>query len=216
MPALSLLGLTVVAQLAPPVLSHALARRWGREHLWLHYATAYNWCYWAHPGHLGRTVLTTVLGAGLREGLLPARWPATACGCTGSSPAMAWRYLVAGGAAGGHRQAADAGRWRSVRGCWREGILARSGRRSRSARRAARSARRRARSRAAQRRRRPAPASTRPSPTSFSVPTMLRTWWCRKLRASARIRHRRPPARRRAGPACAAATSPGRRRRGRR
>ena len=70
MPALSLLGLTVVAQLAPPVLSHALARRWGREHLWLHYATAYNWCYWAIP--VIATVLTTVLGAGLREGVFLA------------------------------------------------------------------------------------------------------------------------------------------------
>ena len=52
------------------MLSHALARRWGREHLWLHYATAYNWCYWAIP--VIATVLTTVLGAGLREGLFLA------------------------------------------------------------------------------------------------------------------------------------------------
>ena len=31
-----------------------------------------------------------------------------------------------------------------------------------------------------------------PSPTSFSVPTMLRTWWCRKLRASATISMKSP------------------------
>ena len=48
-PALSLLLVTLVAQLAPLVLSHALAARWGREPLWLRYATAYNWCYWALP-----------------------------------------------------------------------------------------------------------------------------------------------------------------------
>lgn len=47
--ALELIALTLVAQLTPPVLSHALATRWGRSHLWLHYATAYNWCYWALP-----------------------------------------------------------------------------------------------------------------------------------------------------------------------
>ena len=40
---------TLVAQLAPPVLSHALARRWGREEDWLRYATAFNWCQWAIP-----------------------------------------------------------------------------------------------------------------------------------------------------------------------
>lgn len=41
--------LTVVAQLAPAVLSHALAVRWGREAEWLRYATAFNWCQWAIP-----------------------------------------------------------------------------------------------------------------------------------------------------------------------
>lgn len=37
----------VVALLAGPVLSHALARRWGREAEWLHYAVASNWLIWA-------------------------------------------------------------------------------------------------------------------------------------------------------------------------
>ncbi|GBQ26889.1 hypothetical protein AA0472_2259 [Acetobacter estunensis NRIC 0472] len=32
--------------LALPVISHALARRWGREKLWLRYATAAVWCEW--------------------------------------------------------------------------------------------------------------------------------------------------------------------------
>ena len=39
----------VVALLAPPVLSHALAVRWGRGEPWLRYATAFNWCQWAVP-----------------------------------------------------------------------------------------------------------------------------------------------------------------------
>lgn len=43
--ALALLAAT--SQLAPPVLSHALARRWGRDGGWLRYATAFNWCQWA-------------------------------------------------------------------------------------------------------------------------------------------------------------------------
>lgn len=43
-----LLG-TVVALLAPAVVSHALAVRWGREAFWLRYAVAFNWCQWAVP-----------------------------------------------------------------------------------------------------------------------------------------------------------------------
>jgi hypothetical protein len=38
---------TLVAVLAPPVISHLLARRWGREAPWLRYATAFNWTRWA-------------------------------------------------------------------------------------------------------------------------------------------------------------------------
>ena len=40
---------TVCLLLAPPVLSHALARFWKREPYWLHFATAFNWCQWAIP-----------------------------------------------------------------------------------------------------------------------------------------------------------------------
>lgn len=47
--ALAALLLTVVAQLAPPVVSHWLAVRWGREEWWLRFATAFNWCQWAIP-----------------------------------------------------------------------------------------------------------------------------------------------------------------------
>ena len=38
-----------MAQLAPPVVSHWLALRWGREEEWLRFATAFNWCQWAIP-----------------------------------------------------------------------------------------------------------------------------------------------------------------------
>ena len=37
---------TLVALLAPPVVTEALARRWGRENAWLRYATAFNWTRW--------------------------------------------------------------------------------------------------------------------------------------------------------------------------
>ncbi len=33
--------------LVPPVVSHALARRWSRETLWLRFAVAFNWCQFA-------------------------------------------------------------------------------------------------------------------------------------------------------------------------
>jgi len=67
MPAISLILLTLVAQLTPPVLSHAMAVRLGREEAWLHYATAYNWCYWALPivGAILMVVFGTATGAGL-------------------------------------------------------------------------------------------------------------------------------------------------------
>jgi hypothetical protein len=35
---------SVAALLVPPVLTHALARAWGREEAWLRFATAFNWC----------------------------------------------------------------------------------------------------------------------------------------------------------------------------
>ena len=65
--AVSLLLLTLVAQLAPPVLSHLLAVRWKCEDRWLHYATAYNWCYWAIPiaGALLTVGFALAVGAGL-------------------------------------------------------------------------------------------------------------------------------------------------------
>lgn len=54
----------VCALLAPAVLSHALAKLWGREAEWLRYATAFNWCQWAIP--IAATIV--VLGLALLTG----------------------------------------------------------------------------------------------------------------------------------------------------
>ena len=40
---------TVIALLAPPVLSYEPARWWARQDHWLRYATALNWCQWLVP-----------------------------------------------------------------------------------------------------------------------------------------------------------------------
>ena len=65
--ALATLLVTLVVQLAPAVLSHALARRWGRDEAWMRYATAFNWCQWALP--LAAMALLIVLQAGMQMGL---------------------------------------------------------------------------------------------------------------------------------------------------
>ncbi len=59
--------MTVAAVLAPPVISHALAARWGREALWPRFATAFNWCQWAVPAMAAALLL--VLGLLLNAGL---------------------------------------------------------------------------------------------------------------------------------------------------
>jgi hypothetical protein len=64
--ALGALLLTLVAQLTPPVVSHALATRWGRELEWIRYATAFNWCQWAIPVVLFVMVIVFQLAAGSR------------------------------------------------------------------------------------------------------------------------------------------------------
>ena len=65
--ALATLLVTLVVQLAPAVLSHALARRWGREEAWMRYATAFNWCQWALP--LAAVALLVVLQGGMQMGV---------------------------------------------------------------------------------------------------------------------------------------------------
>lgn len=38
---------SVCAVLLPPIISHALARGWGREAMWSRFAVAFNWCQFA-------------------------------------------------------------------------------------------------------------------------------------------------------------------------
>jgi hypothetical protein len=63
---------TVVALLAPLVITHALARRWGREAEWPRFAAASIWCQWVLPmAALVILLAITVLdGLGLPENLL--------------------------------------------------------------------------------------------------------------------------------------------------
>jgi hypothetical protein len=67
--ALTTLLLAVVLQLAPAVVSYALAARWGREAEWLRYATAFNWCQWAIPvaAFLLKVVLQLATAGGLGD-----------------------------------------------------------------------------------------------------------------------------------------------------
>lgn len=62
---------TVIALLSPPVIGEALARRWGRDELWLRYAVAFNWAQWAVPvvalGMLLGMGILRRLGVGERE-----------------------------------------------------------------------------------------------------------------------------------------------------
>lgn len=52
---------SLVALLAPLVVSQALARLWGRGGAWLRYAVAMTWCQWMMPPAL----LAAVLGSGV-------------------------------------------------------------------------------------------------------------------------------------------------------
>src|SRR5579859_1890607 len=67
--ALSDLLATLCALLAPPVLSFEVARFWGRQDLWLRFATAFNWCQWVIP--ITFSVLLLVFGLLSAAGLPP-------------------------------------------------------------------------------------------------------------------------------------------------
>ncbi len=69
MVAFSIFLLSAITQLAPPVLSHLIAVRWGREEDWLRYATAFNWCQCLTPLGVLATAVAMSLGIGL--GLSP-------------------------------------------------------------------------------------------------------------------------------------------------
>jgi hypothetical protein len=59
---------TLCAVLAPPVLSHFLAWRWGQETRWAQFATAFNWCQWVLPLIAGVLLL---IGAALMHAGAP-------------------------------------------------------------------------------------------------------------------------------------------------
>ncbi len=88
--AVALLLLALVSQLAPPVLSHALARAFGQEERWLRYATAYNWCQWAVLAVVA--ALLTVLG-GVTGAPLPAVLGSPVLGYAAGGYAM-WLHWV--------------------------------------------------------------------------------------------------------------------------
>ncbi len=71
MVALATVAISLILQLAPAVISHALAVRWKREEQWLHYATAYNWCFWVLPIVLAGLMVAfgIAIGAGLPDWL---------------------------------------------------------------------------------------------------------------------------------------------------
>lgn len=64
---------TMCVLLAQPVISEALAERWGRSEQWLRYATAFNWCQWLIPLLAGVLV---VLGGILLSFGMPPDWAA--------------------------------------------------------------------------------------------------------------------------------------------
>jgi hypothetical protein len=67
--ALTALLVVLVAILAPPVISHVLARVWGREPEWLRYATAFNWLRLAMMAAfvLSLPAMAVMVAAGLGE-----------------------------------------------------------------------------------------------------------------------------------------------------
>ena len=60
---------TLVALLAPAVLSWMLAVRWQREADWLRYTVAFNWCQWVVPAAfmIGLLLIEALIGLGLSE-----------------------------------------------------------------------------------------------------------------------------------------------------
>jgi len=58
---------TLIALLAPPVISEALAGRWDRAPRWLRYSVAFNWAQWAVP--IAAVALLMVAGMLRRMGL---------------------------------------------------------------------------------------------------------------------------------------------------
>lgn len=58
---------TIVALMAPAVVSHAFAKAWKVEDAWLRYAVAFNWCQWAVP--VAGFALLLAAGMAVRSGV---------------------------------------------------------------------------------------------------------------------------------------------------
>lgn len=89
--AVELLG-SLVALLAPPVLSQGLAQVWGRASAWLRYAVAATWCQWMMPPAL----LGAVLASGLLVALgVPQKVAETLAGLAAVAYALALHLFLA-------------------------------------------------------------------------------------------------------------------------
>lgn len=58
---------SMIAVLAPPVISQFLAQRWGKSAGWFRFATAFNWCQWVLP--LLGAILVLIAGGLVQAGL---------------------------------------------------------------------------------------------------------------------------------------------------
>lgn len=63
------LAATMCGVLAPPVVSHAVARAFGREEGWLRFAVAYDWCQWVLPVLVFGAALAALFAAPLLDAL---------------------------------------------------------------------------------------------------------------------------------------------------
>lgn len=72
---------TVCAVLAPAVLTHALARLWGREAPWLRFIIAFNWCQWIIP--VAATAVLALAGIAIQLGLTTSTAAILAMGLLG-------------------------------------------------------------------------------------------------------------------------------------
>ncbi|HWA80996.1 MAG TPA: hypothetical protein VG848_11885 [Acetobacteraceae bacterium] len=93
---------TLSVLLAQPVISELLAAAWGREKLWLRYATAFNWCQWVIPV-LG-SLLIVIIGVLVTLGM-PSGWgmPALLGALGGYGLWLQWFLAKHGLALGGWR-----------------------------------------------------------------------------------------------------------------
>lgn len=81
---------TIIALLAPLVLTHALAARWGRQAEWNRYATASNWCQWALPAMFVAMLMAMFLLASMGVVVGPEGSVIVLLGVVGYGIALHW------------------------------------------------------------------------------------------------------------------------------